>query len=409
MYRSNDYYREVIFNEWFSKHTKIFEMMKDGKFCDIRINIEYAPFINTFNKIYRSNLRYYDTTVDCYADCVALLWEGMLKFEIKNDSTWERIANKEDVDNYRKLVSYLKTYITQNIKRLNQDFIETSKNFKDGKVKKNIHLAYSITPQSLNQIVTFNNTLEQIELIDTVQNSYWEKKANYRYGIFAEWAKDNMHQYLTKSQKELLEKLQSANYSSYDNEYDRKILENGKGQIKLRLERICDKVSAKYEEQQKLITGGYVVQEIENEIKTYQKFINVLSDENNEDAEQTLVQIIVSSMNNPYWERLIYEDLSEEAQYDIIWAYQHGAVVYEDNFKLFSRIDKLFHSTLYEVVNAISKRIEFLVDAKEKEFTRLMKEANKKRIKVNQLNFELPKNYGYVFLQKTPTGILIQN
>lgn len=407
MYRSNDFYRTQIFEKWFEAHVTKYVTMKDGKLFDTRIDIKYAPFINTFNNVFKANMRHYDSRMDCYADCMAVIWEGMLKFEVKGESNWYRIANKEDIDNYKKLVSYLKKYVVQNIKRINQDYLETSRNIIDGKHKKNIHLIYNVSPQSLNQILTFDNSLEQIELIDTVQNSYWEEKTNYRYGIFAEWARNNMNEFLTKSQKELLETLQSANYGSYDNDYDRKILDKGKGQIKLRLERIHDKVCDKYKETQKLIIGGYLVQEIDNELKSYQKIINVLSDENNF-SEETLIQVIISSMNNQYWERLIYESISDEAQYDIIWLYQNSALVYEDNFKLYNHKHKLFRTTLYEVVNAVSERIIFLIDKRSEEMAKLEKEAETKKIKVHQPAYKIPKNYGYVYLQKTPTGILIQ-
>lgn len=407
MYRSNDFYRTQIFEEWFSKHTKVYEMMRDGKICDTRINIEYAPFIRVFNNAFKSNMRHYDSHIDCYADCMAVLWEGMLKFEIKNDSTWEAIANKTDIDNYKKLVSYLKTYVSQNMKRLNQDFLETTRIIREGKSRKVAHIFYNIAPDSLNQIITFDNSLEQIELVDTVQNSYWEEKLNYRYGIFAEWARENMWNYLTKSQKELLETLQLANYSSYDNDYDKKMIDKGKGQIKLRLERICEKISAKYEEEQKLITGGYVIQEIDNEIKAYQKIINVLNDENNCN-EETLAQVIISSMDNRYWERLIYEDISDEAQYDIIWLYQHSTLVYEENFKLYNHKHDLFRTTIYEVVNAVADRIKFLVKKKEEEIKLLEEEAQKKKVKVKMIHSELPKNYNIIYLKVNPFGIMLQ-
>lgn len=405
MYRSNDFYRTQIFEEWFTKHTTVFEMMRDGKICDTRINIEYAPFIKTFNSAFKTNMRHYDSRTDCYSDCMAILWEGMLKFEIKNDSTWEAIANRTDIDNYKKLVSYLKTYVSQNMKRLNQECAETTRIIREGKNKKVAHIFYNIAPDSLNQIITFDNSLEQVELLDTVQKSYWEEKFNYRYGIFAEWARDNMRQYLTESQKKLLELLQSANYSSYDNDYDKEMLGTGKGQIKLRLERICDKVSAKYEEEQKLITGGYVIQEIDAEIKAYQKFVNVLNDTSD---EKSLIQVIISSLNNKYWERLIYEDITDDARYDIIWLYQHETVIYEDNFKLFNNASKLFRSTLYEVVNAISKRIEYLMELRVSEFDILHKEASKKKVKTRKIHFELPKSYNIIYLKVNPFGIMLE-
>lgn len=402
MYRSNDYYREIIFNQWFDKHTKIYESMKDGKNCDVMIDIKYAPFITTFNNVYRSNMRYYDTPVDCYSDCMAMLWEGMLKFEIRDGSSWKDIASKKDIDNYKKLVNYLKTYVVQNVKKLNQDYGVTNKTIMEENKKKVVHVYYDIVPESLNKLITFDNSLEKIELISSVEKSYWEEKFNYRYGIFAEWAKDNMYKYLTESQKKLLEELRSANYSVYDNDYDTEIVTCSKGKIKLKLDRICEKISSKYSEHQKLITGGYVVQEIDKEIKAYKKFINAIDNNSN------VSQVILSSMNNKYWERLIYDDLSDASLRYVIKAYQLSAIIYEDDFKLFNNVINLPNVVLEEIVNAVIKRIDHLVDARKYEMKLLEKEAESKKVTVNTMQFELPENYSTAYLKVNAYGIMVQ-
>lgn len=406
MYRSDDYYRELIFSEWFEKYSKHYEMMRDGKFCDIRIDIKYAPFINTFNRVYKKNMRYYDTPMDCYSDCMAAVWEGMLNFKILNNSTWQYIAEKKDVDNYKKLVSYLKTFVTQNVKKLNQECLETSTLINNGKKKKLIHIYYNISPESLNQITTFDNSLEKIELINTVENSYWEKQLNYKYGIFAEWAKDNMDKHLTESQKKLLITLREANYSSLDNEYNKEELENTKGQIKLKLERICDKVISRYSEERKLITGGYVVQEIDAELKSYQKIMNAVSNENcNSD---TLLQMIISSMNNKYWERLLYEDIDNKTLMELIRVYKNNTIVYEDDFKLYNNKTKVSLFVICKVINAIIDRTKYLIKAREYEMSLLKDEAGKRNAKIKQMYFEIPENFTTVYLKVTPSGIMIQ-
>lgn len=406
MYRSDDYYRELIFNQWFEKFDKKYEMMRDGKFCDTRINIKYAPFINTFNRVYKKNMRYYDTPMDCYSDCIATLWEGMLEFEIYDDSTWERIAKKEDMDNYKKLVSYLKTYVTRGVERINRDLVETSKLISEGKKKWVLHIYYNISVESLNQILTFDNSIEQVELINTIENSYWEKKVNYKYGIFAEWAKENMDKYLTNSQRELLVDLQDVGYSSLDNEYDISDFKNSKGQIKLKLERICEKVSSKFNAEKKFITGGYIVQEIDAELKAYKKLTNVLYDNNC--SCDSLLQVIISSMNNKYWERLLYEDIKNETLLELIRVYQNNTIVYEDDFKLYNNKTGVSPFIICEVTNAVINRINYLIKAREYEMSLLEDEADKKKIKVKQMHFELPKNSRTVYLKVTPTGIMLQ-
>lgn len=406
MYRSDDYYREQIFNGWFEKYTKVYEMMRDGKMCDIRVDIKYAPFISTFSSAYKKYMRYYDSPMDCYSDCMALVWEGMLNFKINNGSTWEKIAKGEDLDNYKKLVSYLKTHVFRMIKKITQDYSETSKTINDCGKKKSLHVYYNISPESLNRIVTFDNSLEQVELINSIENSFWEEKMNYRYGIFIEWVRDNMNNFLTKSQMELLDTLQKANYSSLDNDWDMSMVENSKGQIKLRLERICDKVTAKYCEERKLITGGYVVQEIDKEIHSFQKFVNVLNDENCDD--KLLSHIIVSSMNNPYWERLLYEDISEESLESVIVVKDADTVVYEDTFKLFNRTLCIDKESMYEITNAVADRLKFLIKSREYEMSLLKDEADKKKTNIKQMHFKLPENFSSVYLGVTPTGIMIE-
>lgn len=410
MYRSDDYYRKIIFNEWFEKLDKKYSTMKDGKFCDTRIDIKYAPFVKTFNSVYRKNMRYYDNMMDCYSDCMAVLWEGMLEFEILNESTWEDIANKKDIDNYKKLVTYLNKYVKRTIQKMNRDCKETSKLMYEGNKRWVLHIYYNISTESLNKILTFDNSIEQIELINTIENSFWEKKANYRYGIFAEWVKDNIDKYLTKSQKELLEELKKVNYSSIDDDYDITEFKNSKGQIKLKLERIREKIASKYCEDRKLITGGYVVQDINSEIRAYDKFIKAMNefDKNEEEYNDDLSHIILNSMNNKYWERLLYEDISNEALKDIIRVYQSDAVVYEDNFKLFNHKTKMNKETICEVLTAVVERIVHLNDAIEYEMSLLKDEANTRNVKVNKMHFEVPTNSKTVYLKISPTGIMIQ-
>lgn len=405
-FRSDDEYREQIFNEWFKKNTKVYELMRDGKCCDIGVDIIYPPFISTFNKAYRTNMRHYDTVADCYGDCMALVWEGMIKFRITTGSTWKAMAEKEDTITYRKLVSFLKTHVIKRIKELNEDYAETSKWIHKGNSKKMLHIYYNITPESLNQITTFDNSLEQVELVDTVTTSYWEQNLNYRYDIFMEWAKENMRNYLTESQKKFLDTLQAANYSSFDKDYDKEAL--GDCYAKLKLERIRDKVSAKYCADRKYFTGGYVVQSIDAELKSFSKFINVLCDEKEEELDGSLTRVILNAMNSPYWERLIYDDLSLEAQQDIIWTYKDEAVIYEDTFKLYKQSDNICRKTLYEVANAISARIDLLLKLRENELALLEQQAGEKNLKVKQMQYVLPENYTTIFLNVNANGIMVQ-
>jgi len=405
-YRSDDEYREAIFNEWFKRKSTVYETMRDGKCCDSGIDIIYPPFISTFNKAYRTNMRHYDTIADCYGDCMALVWEGMIRFRINTGSSWEKMAKKEDTITYRKLVSFLKTHVMKRIKELNEDYAETSKWVHKGKDKRMLHIYYNITPESLNQITTFDNSLEQVELVDTVTTSYWEQKMNYHYDIFMVWAKENMRNYLTKSQIDFLDTLQAANYSSFDKDYDKEAL--GDTYAKLKLERIRDKVSAKYCADRKYFTGGYVVQSIDAELKSYSKFINVLCDEKESELDNSLTRVILNSMNNPYWERLIYDDISYEAQQDIIWAYQDEAVIYEENFKLYKQSDSICRKTLYEITDAISARIDKLLALRESELATLEKEAGNKNLKVKQMQYTLPENYTTIFLSVNADGIMIQ-
>ena len=405
-FRSDDEYREIIFNGWFRKSSKIYELMQNGKCCDIGIEILYPPFVSTFNKAYRTNMRHYDTIADCYGDCMALVWEGMIKFRIKDGSSWQAIAEKEDLDNYKKLVNFLKTYVSNKIKAMNNDYIETSKWIHKGKDKKMLHIYYNIAPESLNQITTFDNSLEQIELVDTVTSSYWEQKMNYQYDVFMEWVRENMRNYLTESQKKFLDTLQEANYSSLDKDYDKELL--GDTYAKLKLERIRDKVSAKYCADRKYYTGGYIIQCLDAELKSYSKFINILCDEKESELDSALTRVILNSMNSPYWERLIYDDLSYEAQQDVIWTYLDETVIYEANFKLYKNSDSICRKTLYEVSNAISARIDLLLKLREQEMATLEREAGDKKLKVKQMHYHLPENYSIVYLSVNPDGIMVQ-
>lgn len=406
MYRSDDYYRELIFYEWFEKNDKRYTTMRDGKMCDISVTVKYAPFISTFASVYRKYKRYYDTAMDCYSECMSLVWEGLLRFKIHDDSTWERIATGQDLDNYRKLVSYLKSHVMRTIKKLNQDCIETTRTLHDGNNRRKLHLYYNISPESLNKLITFDNSMEQVEIISTIENSYWEEKANYRYGLFADWVRQHLDEYLTKSQMELLSDLRDANYSSLDNEWDSDSIENSRGQIKLRLERICDKVTSKYCEQRKLVVGGYVIQEIDAEIKSLKKFTNALDDSDNVASDVVLSQIVLSSMNNKYWERLLYEDLSKESLEYIIDAQYADSLVYEDTFKLFTGNIGIDRKALYEVANSITARLEYLYDAREYEMSIISRRSTKSESS-NYLGYEIPQGNNEVYLRMTPLGTLV--
>ena len=408
MYHSDDYYREVIFNEWFSKDEKEYKTMCDGKFFDINIKIKYAPFINTFTKIFRANVMNYDTRQDCYADCMTLVWEGLLKFKIRDDSTWKAIAEKKDMDNYRKLVSYLKTHVTQNIKKVALDYSKTCKSVGKGKDKKILHIFYNVSTESLNKIITFDNSLEQLELVENTTNSYWDKTLKYRYDIFSEWAKENLDKYTTNSQKELLKKLQEVNFSMYDNDYDREELGMARGQAKLKLERICNKITDRYCEERKYFTGGYVVQDIDAEIKAYQKYINILNDENIDNLDERLTKTILSSLNNPHWSNLIYDHISYEAQLNVIEAYNNDTLIYEDNFKLYNNSTNINKKALYEITNAIYGRIEYLQKMRNFEMELLEKEANKKNVKINSMQFNIPKDGNIVYMNVTPNGLMLE-
>lgn len=408
MYRSNDYYREIIFNKWFEKIVTHNKTMRDGKFCDTGVRITHAPFITTFNKVYRQNSRYYDTRKDCYADCMAVVWEGMIKFKIRNDSTWKAIAEMEDMDNYKKLIAYLKTYVVQNIKRMNQNTIETTRVSKENGKRKVTHIFYNIVPDSLNKVITFDNSMEEVEIVDTIKRSYWEERNNYKYNLFIEWAKENMEKILTKSQNDFLKLLQEANYSTFDNDYDKEMLESNKMYIKLKLDRICDKIISRYGEYKKYSQGGYIIQEIDAELKAYEKFNNILNNASCEEMNNQLSRTILNSLNNPYWERLLYEELSDESLKAIIKAYQNDVVVYEDNFKFYKNKVKIPAKTLYELSELIEQRIIKLNKWRSEEMYRLSTEAELRGVKCNLMHYEIQNNSKNVYLSVNAYGIMVQ-
>ena len=411
MYQDDMYYKKLLFNSWFSKVTKFYSEMRNGKTCDTIIVIKHAPFIHVFNTAYRKNIAHYDTPTDCYADCMLLMWEGLCNFKISDDSTWKDIAEGRDKENMGKLIRYLKTYVRKEMNWLNSDYIETTKLTIEDGVRHITHVFYRVTPASLHHLITPKGASEKVEIGETVSNSYWTDAREAKRSLFHEWLYNYAKDILKPQQKKLLKTLRDANYSTFERpteDYEKVDTRN----LKARLKGIYDLLTTRYLQEEKFLTGGFVLQELKKEYTSLSAYTDVFSNPYiaPEEIPSQLAKHVMDSINSRYWEHIIYDMLSDDAERAIIKEYQRTALIYEPDFKFYGKRVVLPIKVLNEVTEAVNLRLDELVSAMEKEIQYLEVIGEKKEKPVQLMHFELPKKgeNKLVYLDVSPSGIMYQ-
>lgn len=406
------YYREMLFNDWFYKVTRFYGELRNGKSCDIFVELDNPAFTRMFNKAWKNNFKYYETQTDCFSDCMALVWQGLCEFEVRDGATWKGIAENTDRVAYKKLMQYLKTYVSENMKRLNSDYIETTKLTVEDGVRHITHVFYRITPESLQKLVRECDTKEKVELIQTVDKSYWSSQNEYKLSIFMEWVKRYMRDCLKDSQKKLLDELEDANYSTFDRDFDSEKVKPYNSNLKLKLKRIYDRVIASYIAQNKFLTGGFVLNELKHEYNTLAQYLQYFKDESltEEELVKRLSSHIICSMDNRHWEDMVYGRLSKETELALVKEYQHVRwIVKGADIKWCSGYIALPIHVLNEVTKAIEVRLEELEQAMLVEIGYLESQGEKYRKPVELMYFELPKGgHKMVYLDVSPNGIMFQ-
>lgn len=411
MYKSDDYYKRKLFNSWFSKVTKFYKEMRNGKTCDIVIIIKHAPFIQVFNGAYRRNIAHYDTPTDCYSDCMLLMWEGLLKFDIKDDSTWQSIADGTDKENLGKLIRYLKTYVRKEMNWLNSDYVETTKLTIEDGVRHITHVFYRVTPASLHHLITPKGTSERVEIGATVENSYWTSTQKAKCSLFHEWLNTCAEDLLKPSHKKLLATLRDANYSTFERpteEYEKVDTRN----LKARLKGIYDLLTSSYLKEEKFLTGGFVLQELRKEYDTLAKYIDIFNNQNIEVEElpNRLAKHILNSMDSRYWEHIIYDMLPSNVERAIIKEYQRTTLIHEPDFRLYGKRIILSNAILNTVTKVVNTRLNELTIAMEQEIQYLEMLGVREEKPVKLMYFELPEKgkNKLVYLDVSPDGIMFQ-
>jgi len=396
-------YREILINEWFETRSRKYKNSRYGKLRDTYIYIKYPPFVKLFDKIYRKNMRFYNTKWDCYADCYGFIWDGMCNFKPEN-TTWEKIADKENVDGYKQLVAYLKKYVENEIVRKNNLYKDTTRTiyFDDGS-KKVVNVLYRITASSINKTIAEEDGVE-MEIGNLATESFWDSKGDYSNNDFVNWCNNNLHKVVTDRQLETLEKLQEyANFNELSD--DCYIYFEGKRQeVRGTLSRIKERVEKVYFDNLEEISSCNI-RMIDSELTVLNNFVKLLE---NEATDDELTMAVVNHVDEPCWNNLIYNHLSLEAQKDIIRVFNANVSISEHTYKLYIGKEKLSHKTLYEIVNAVHDKIEFLNNMREFESQVLkdrIESESARKSKTKKQDFNVPADTNCIYISINTDGI----
>lgn len=406
--QNNYKWKEMIFNSWFEKRTIKFKEQRNGKFCDSQIIFKHKAFSKTFSNCYKRFQKHYTERNDCICDCIMLTWEGINAFEINGESTWEQIATGNDPKNYGKLVTYCKGYVTHELERKLYPKICTSTKIDTPEGKKFFLVYYNVEPESLNRLINWKGEKEKIELINCMDKSYWTKKEEYKMNLFMQWAIENMEDILNENQLKFLQKLEDANYSKLDAEYDEELIGIDRNNIRQRLKRIYEKLAKEYAKAHKFFDGGYMIQTLNAELKVFKKVLDILDNEEIEEKEinARLSAQILKSMNNSHFERLLYDNLDNKTMKTIIRMYNYSAIADDEQFQLFVEpiIPKKF---LYKIVSLLQERVDYLNMKIEEEIAYLERQAKKEKVKVKFMQFDPSTNKKCIHLKMNGFGIAV--
>lgn len=408
----NDFYRNKIFNEWFVKQEKFFRTAQNKKYNDVSIKVNLPLLCKIYDDMYKKYCKNYTEKIDCVNDCISYTWEALTKFEPRN-MTWEYLANHDDRKTRNKLMSYVRTIVTESMKKMHIKSIETTRTIDTPEGKRKFHVYYELEIRSLNILVNPSHSEFQIELVELMENSFWDSRKDYKYCTFVKWFLDNKEEILNKRQLKFLQKLESANYSILDKDYSLQGMNMEGVNIRSELRKICKSVEKAYKKQNKFITGGFVVEQIDNEIKSLTKMLNSFEKDITEcKTEKEIInrigKDIMKNLSKEYFQKIIYNDLDYDITKQIIKVYGSSMLADEEGFQLLIGSTSLNKKVITHVMNAIYRKVEYLKRRKEEELKILktLQKTGKKKVRVQYI--EPPEDGGKsIFMVLNPYGILI--
>ena len=401
MEKHPNFYRTMLINEWFETKTKKYRYEQNRKVADVYVVVKSPPLLATFKKVYKHCMRSYPSYWDCINHCLSLVWDGLLRF--KTDGTsWEKIATHEDMDAYKQLIVYLQKHILNTARKENIGYRHTTKTIttEDGTTNK-VSIFYKVTATTINQMMESEDGNES-ELSEIVEESYWNSNTDYHKNNFTSWFEANKHNILTEHQVNIFNELaDDTNYNKVEDEAYFYTTEKKRSALSMILSRMTDNVERAYEESHKSDFGNYITSMIDEELALLNNFAELVE---NGATDSELTMAIVNHLDYYCWDKIVYDEISLDAQKDVIRTY-NANVIQERNFKFYIGKEMLSHNTLYEIINAVAVRIVFLEDsyAYEMKLAKDKAEADSKR-KPRKRELEIPEGVKSIYVNVDTNG-----
>ena len=409
----NDFYRNKIFNEWFAKQEKFFRTAQNKKYNDVSIIVNEPLLNKIYNEMYKKYCKNYTEKVDCVNDCISYTWEALTKFEPRN-MTWEYLSsNIRDRRTKNKLMSYIRTIVSESMKKMHIKSIETTTSIKTSEGRKTFHLYYELEINSLNVLVNPSHSEYQTELVNLFEKSYWHKNNDYKLCTFLKWFLDNKELILTKKERNFLDKLESVNYSAIDKNFDLGKVGLKGFPVKKELNIIYKKIEREYKKQNKYISGGFIIEQIVSEIKTLGSFLKAIERKGMYcKTEKELLELvskeIMKRLSKQAFQKVIYDELEPNVTRQIIKVYGSAMLVDNDDFQLIVGSTSLNKKIVTSVIKAVHERIDRLVKRKKEELEILKRNSSKEKKKYKVKYIKPPEDGSKsIFMVLNPYGILI--
>ena len=389
---------ESFFNTLFSLEAIHYKYCQDKKYCDSKIVVRNDSlrkyFIGTLYPKYRS--RYFYNEANFLSDCIFFAWEMVKKYEIRDGGSWQGMINGSDRKNIGRVISIIKTHVSHMIAKEVSTAKETTKTLidpKDGKSKV-YHVFYDLDMESIDKLLTNSNTEEECCRQIEEASSFWGEKEQTQAMSFVTWFRLNRERILTKSQIELLEKLEEVDYFILKHEIGGADLQKALGNIQTssistRLKSIRKRIQKAWQLESKFYRKSFLSQKLQKQLNLLYLGLEIIENAEPCEMNHLFSNWIKGSIDAEIFEQIL-EELTFDDQKEITFAIQNKA--------------DIICEVLYKVAVLIEEKIEHLELSIVKEDTLHKERAEHEMVAVPE-HFPIPEQGKNIYLTINTDGI----
>ena len=393
-------YKEMFLETLFSNEKITYTHTVDKKLSDTKITVLNPALVKLINNLWQKYAHKYNRNHTAYiSDCAFYAWEAIQRFEIRNGSTWEAIAKGNDKNNTGKLINSIKSNIRHSLQKQHSDCIETTKTVFDEEGNKHtLHVYSKLKLTSIDKLLSHpeDNGMARKQIEES--SSFWNAKKDGQMDAFTAWLAANKHRILTKSQLELLDKLEHYDYFGMKelipvSELQDSIEGVSWKNLATRLNNIRERILKAWQQEKRFFNKSFAVKSLNKQVNLLNMAVEIVENTGNiKEVNSVLSSYIRSNIDSAIVEHIIYDLISEKAQKAIIKGFNNKTVI--ESFALYE---------FYACVENEIERLEHEI-VREQAIFEQMKERS--HVIIPEY-YAMPENGKSIYLELNTDGILL--